>query len=73
MIGWHHRFNGHEFEQTTGDGEGQGSLAYCSPWACKKSDMTVIERQKYALLSTMAWPAQGPFLSLALATIHSYV
>ena len=30
MVGWHHRFNGHEFEQTLGDVEGQGSLAYCS-------------------------------------------
>ena len=32
--------NGHEFEQTLGDGEGQGSLACCSPWGCKESDMT---------------------------------
>ena len=31
MVGWHHRLNGHEFEQTPGDGEGQGSLACCSP------------------------------------------
>ena len=40
MVGWHHRLHGHEFEQTTGDGEGQGSLACCSPWGCKESDMT---------------------------------
>ena len=32
--------NGHEFEQTLGDGEGQGSLACCSPWGRKESDMT---------------------------------
>ena len=31
MIGWHHRLNGHKFEQTSGDSEGQGSLACCSP------------------------------------------
>ena len=31
MIGWHHRLNAHEFEQTLGDSEGQGSLAFCSP------------------------------------------
>ena len=31
MVGWHHRLNGHEFEQTVGDGEGQGGLACCSP------------------------------------------
>ena len=31
-VVWHHRLNGHEFEQTPGAGEGQGSLAFCSPW-----------------------------------------
>ena len=40
MVGWHHRFNGHEFEQTWGDGEGQGSLARCSPWGLKQPDTT---------------------------------
>jgi len=40
MVGWHHRLNGHEFEQAPGDGEGQGSLACCSPWGHKESDMT---------------------------------
>ena len=39
-VGWHHRLNGHEFEQALGDGEGQGSLACCSPWGCKESDTT---------------------------------
>ena len=34
------RRNGHEFEQTSGDGEGQGGLVYCSPWGLKESDMT---------------------------------
>ena len=32
MVGWHHRHDGHEFEQTPRDGEGQGSLECCSPW-----------------------------------------
>ena len=40
MVGWHHRFNGHEFEQALGVGGGQGSLACCSPWGRKESDMT---------------------------------
>ena len=40
MVGWHHQFNGHEFEQILGDGEGQGSLVFCSPWGHKKSDIT---------------------------------
>ena len=40
MVGWHHRLNGHEFEQTLGHSEGQGSLVYSSPCDCKESDMT---------------------------------
>ena len=40
MIGWHHRLKGHGFWQTPGVGDGQGSLACCSPWGCKESDMT---------------------------------
>ena len=40
MVGWHHRLDGHESEQTLGDGEGQGGLACCSPCGRKESDMT---------------------------------
>ena len=40
MVGWHHWFNGHEFEQTPGVGDGQGGLACCNPWGRKKSDVT---------------------------------
>ena len=40
MVGWHHQLNGHEFEQTLGDSEGQGSLACCGPWVQKELDMT---------------------------------
>ena len=43
MIEWHHRLNRHESEQTVGDSEGQGSLACCSSWCHKESDM--IERR----------------------------
>ena len=39
MVGWHHRLNGHEFEQAPGDVEGQGSLVCCSPWGHKESEM----------------------------------
>ena len=38
MAEWHHQLNGHEFEQTLGDGEGQGSLACFSQWVHKLSD-----------------------------------
>ena len=40
MVGWHHRFKGHESEQTPGDGEGRGSLECCSPCVHPESDMT---------------------------------
>ena len=40
VVGWHQRLNAHEFEQTPGDGEEQGSLACCGPWGCKESDTT---------------------------------
>ena len=40
MVGWHHSLNAHEFEQTLGDDNGQGSLVCCSPWGHKESDMT---------------------------------
>ena len=40
MVGWHHRLNEHESEQTLGDGEIQGSLACCSPWGHKEWDTT---------------------------------
>ena len=40
MVGWDHRLNGHEFEQSPGVGGGQESLACCSPWSCKERDVT---------------------------------
>ena len=40
MVGWHHRPNGHEFEQAPGVGDGQGTLVCCSPWGHKESDTT---------------------------------
>ena len=40
MAGWHHQLDEHEFEQAPGVGDGQGSLACCSPWGHKESDTT---------------------------------
>ena len=40
MVGWHHRLNGHEFEQAPVVGDGQGSLVCCSPWGREESNMT---------------------------------
>ena len=40
MVGWHHRLDGHEFEQGSGADDGQASLVCCSPWGCKELDTT---------------------------------
>ena len=40
IVEWHHRLDGHEFEQSLGVGDGQGGLVCCSPWGLKESDMT---------------------------------
>ena len=40
MVGWHHRLNGNESEQASGDGEGQGSLVCCCSFGCREWDMT---------------------------------
>ena len=45
MVGWHHQLNGYEFEQSLGDGEGQGSLVCYRPRGHKESDMTVTRQQ----------------------------
>ena len=50
MVGWCHQLNGHEFEQAPGVDDGQGSLACCSPWGHKESDMT--ERLNWTELRT---------------------
>ena len=53
MVGWHHRLNRHEFKQAPGVADGQGSLACCSSWGQKESDMTELN-----------WQNQGIFYSL---------
>ena len=40
MVGWHHQLDGHEFEEASGVGDGQGSLVCCSPWDHKESEIT---------------------------------
>ena len=46
MVGENHQLNGHAFEQTLGDSEGQGCLVCCSPWGHKESDMTELLKNK---------------------------
>ena len=65
MVGWHHRLDGHEFEQAPGIGDGQGSLACCSPWGCKESDRTEQLNLTELNVSTLA----VHFLSAPLSNI----
>ena len=47
MVGWHNQLNGHEFEQTLGDSEGQGSVVCCSPWDCRvRHDLETEQQQQ---------------------------
>ena len=47
MVGWHHWLNGHEFEQTPGNGEGQGSLTCCSLWGHKELGHDLATEQQF--------------------------
>ena len=52
MAGWYHQLNGHEFEQTPKDSDGQGSLVCYSPWGGKESDTTKrLNNNKYTISS----------------------
>jgi len=63
MVGWHHWLDGHEFEQTPGVGDGQGSLACCSPWGHKESNTT--EGLNWCCLpNCFTWVGKLSFLSL---------
>ena len=50
MVGWYHQLDGHEFEQALGVGDGQGTLACCSPWGCKESGMTSQLNNNYEIV-----------------------
>ena len=67
MVGWHHRLNGHEFEQIPGVGDGQGSHACYSPWGCKESDMTewlnwLSDWLYYLFMMWQSFPSRVPIL-----------
>ena len=64
MVGWHHRFDGPEFELTPGDGDGQGSLACCSPRGHKVSDMTERLNNSGTLKLCYTLKSSGEFLKL---------
>ena len=87
MVRWHHWLNGHEFEQAPGVGDGQGSLACCSPWGHKELDMTerlnwtdgpsVIERHQEPKVrrkerTTEGWTWQGAAVPKTSSESESY-
>ena len=57
IVGWHHQLNGHEFEQAPGVGDGQGSLACCSPWGHKDSYTTeqLSSTNSFYYLIALSW------------------
>ena len=70
MVVWHHRLNGHEFEQDPEDGEGQGSLACSSLWRCKESDTTEgLKDNQRSLASLTCYPQT----SLSPPPSHHYI
>ena len=73
VVRWHHGLNGHGFEQTPGDSEGQGSLACCSPWDCKESDTTQGLNNNYLFLILLVylcvWSLYSPF-NLCFTVFH---
>ena len=60
VAGWHHWLNGHEFEQAPGDDEGQGSLACCSPWGPRESDVTELLNNSRDKMQSSHWLLSPP-------------
>ena len=72
MFGWHHRLNGHEFEQALGDGEGQGSLACSSPWGWTQlSDFHSLAHSEN--LTEMKNIATAPLIARSKICIFQYI
>ena len=63
MTGWHHRLNGHAFEQTPGAGDGHGGLARCSPWGHRESDTTQWLNNNISFLGMLVFPPLQEYLS----------
>ena len=74
MVGWHHQLNGHEFEQTPGDSEGQGTLACFSPWGHNESDMPDILNNKYPSQSGLSYSSLiHPFFLLSKLSLFQFL
>ena len=76
MVRLHHWLNGHEFAQTLGDSEGQGSLACYSPWSHKDSDMTSWPKKNKYFIQIFFFSTSAPFLfhhPILDTTLHSVI
>ena len=75
MVGWHDRLDGHEFEQVLGVGDGQGSLAFCSPWGYKEMDIT--ERLNWTkminLLLYKYWMSVYIYICVYIYYVYVYI
>ena len=78
MVEWHHQLHEYEFEQTPGDGEGQGGLVCCSPWSHKETDMTeqlnnynIMLQAHLVYFLPHSW--NHPFLKKILVLLHNGV
>ena len=65
MTGWHHQFNGHEFEQTPGAGDGQGRLGCCSPLGCRVGHNWATEQQKGRQISFLKKKRNQHFVAVS--------
>ena len=72
MVGWHHRLNRHEFVQTLGDCEGQGSLVSCSPWGHKEPDTTerLNNNKNNKTCNITSWPNGGRCIKRGLRSLE---
>ena len=71
MVGWHHRLNRHEFEQTPGDCEGQGSLVSCSPCGRKEPDTTeLLNNKNNKTCNITSWPNGGRCVERGLRSLE---
>ena len=68
VVGWHHQFNGHEFEQSLGDSEGQRRLVCCSPWGCRGSDDWATEQQQQHYIPVIICLTTGSSYLLPLSS-----
>ena len=73
MVGWHHRLNGHELEQTPGVGDGQGSLKCYCPWGCKESDVTERLNWTFAFLCICIFMGKVSIKLINLHVTHTHV